>query len=150
MTRILSLDDEPEMVKLLHLILERAGYECVGTTDDQEAFKILRTGSIDLFTQDFMRPQTDGLQFLQQMKSDPSLRTIPVLGVSAGRREARAEQLKRFGLDIDRDLDGYLKKPFGPMHLLEMIEAILRRHEKHIPKQAVEIRKRGKFPPIET
>lgn len=54
MTRILSLDDEPEMLALLSLILRRAGYECLGTTDEQEALSILRTQSIDLFTQEEM------------------------------------------------------------------------------------------------
>jgi DNA-binding response OmpR family regulator len=53
-TRILSLDDEPEMLALLSLILRRAGYECLGTTDEQEALSILRTQSIDLFTQEEM------------------------------------------------------------------------------------------------
>jgi CheY-like chemotaxis protein len=85
----------------------------------------------------------DGCQFLQQMKSDPSLRIIPVLGVSAGLRETRAEQLKRFGLDIDHDLDGYIQKPFGPMELLETVEAILMHYERPIPQEAVEILKHG-------
>jgi DNA-binding response OmpR family regulator len=50
MTRILSLDDESQMLDLLRLILERAGYECLGTTDEQEALSILRTQPVDLFS----------------------------------------------------------------------------------------------------
>jgi CheY-like chemotaxis protein len=60
------------------------------------------------------------------MKSDAALRNIPVLGVSARPREIRAEELKQAGFDIDRDLAGYITKPFGPSELLNAVEAALR------------------------
>jgi CheY-like chemotaxis protein len=131
MTRILSLDDESQMLDLLHLILERVGYECLGTTDEQEALSILRTQSIDVFTQDFMRPVgLCGVEFLRKLKSDETLRDIPVVGISARPRDARAKELELAGLDMERDLAGYIQKPFGPHELLEVIEAILRKQEK--------------------
>lgn len=130
MTQVLSLDDEPQMLDLLCLILERVGYESLGTMDEQEAFSILRTQSIDLFTQDFMRPGPGGCEFLRQMKSKDALRNIPVLGISAGARDMRAKQLKQVGLDIDRDLDGYLQKPFRPGDLLDIVESILEKRSK--------------------
>lgn len=144
MTRILGLDDEPEMVEFLRLILEHAGYDFIGTTNSEEALVILRTHPVDLFIQDFMRPdQPNGWDLLRLMTSDPALSGIPVLGVSAGRREIRAEQLKRMGMDIDRDLEDYFQKPYGPMELLEAVEVVLKRNGKLIPPQAEEIRKRG-------
>jgi two-component system alkaline phosphatase synthesis response regulator PhoP len=128
MTRILSLDDESQMLDLMRLILERDGYEFLGTTDEQEALSILRTQPVDLFTQDFMRPGgLCGAEFLRQLKSDEALRDIPVIGVSARARDARAKELELAGMDMDRDLDGYIEKPFGPHELLEVIEAALRR-----------------------
>jgi CheY-like chemotaxis protein len=144
MTRILGLDDEPEMVEILRLILERAGYEFIGTTNSQEALAILRTQPADLFIQDFMRPdRPNGWDLLRLMKSDPTLSDIPVLGVSAGPRKTRAEQLKGLGIDIDRDLEDYVQKPYGPMELLEAVEAVLKRTGKLIPPQAEAIRKLG-------
>jgi CheY-like chemotaxis protein len=125
MTRILSLDDEPEMLDLISLILESSGYEFQGTTSDREALSILRTQRVDLFTQDFMRPGPGGAEFLRQMRSEPALSSIPVLAITAGSRDTRAEQLERVGLDIDRDLDGYVRKPFRPRDLLDTVEAIL-------------------------
>ncbi|MCP4544798.1 MAG: response regulator [Chloroflexi bacterium] len=123
--RILSLDDEPEFVDLLRLTLSSSGYEFVGTTSDQKALSILRTGSVDLFIQDFMRPDPGGLEFLRRVKSEPVLKSIPVLGISAGPRDTRAAQLEQVGLDMDRDLDGYTQKPFISIDLLDMVEAIL-------------------------
>jgi CheY-like chemotaxis protein len=125
MTRILSLDDEPEMLDLIRLILESSGYEFLGTTSDQEALSILRTQPVDLFTQDFMRPGLGGAEFLRQMRSEPAVSRIPVLGITAGPRDTRARQLEQVGLDIDRDLDGYIQKPFEPGELLDLVEALL-------------------------
>jgi DNA-binding response OmpR family regulator len=136
MTRILSLDDEPQMLELIRLILESAGYECIGTTDEQVALAILRAELIDLFTQDFMRPGWGGIRFLHAMRSEENLSRIPVIGVSARARDARAEELRLAGLDIDCDLEAYVQKPFGPHELLEAIEAVLRKHGKPIPECA--------------
>jgi len=143
MTRILGLDDDTDMLELLRLVLESAGYDFIGTTDGYEALTILRTQAIDLFIQDFMRPGLHGWTVLRRMKSEASLRHIPVLAVSAGPRDVRAEQLKHFDLDIDRDLEGYIQKPYGLLELLATVEAILRRYAKPIPPEAQEIRARG-------
>ncbi len=134
MTRILCLDDEPEIIDLLRLIVKPAGYEVLATTSSYEALDILRHQPIDLFTQDFMRPDIDGLKFLQIMKSDAALREIPVLIVAA--------EMKQAGYDPDRDLAGYVTKPFSPFELLKAVEAALTRHAKAIPLQAAQLRAR--------
>ena len=130
MTRILSLDDDSEMLKLLGLILELAGYEHLRTTNSHEALSLLRGEPIDLFTQDCLRPDIDCLEFYQLMKSDVSLRTIPVLFISAGSRpEIAAECRATYG-------DDYLVKPFSPPELLATVAGLLRRHSKHVPTEA--------------
>ncbi len=128
MTRILCLDDDPDTLDLLRLILQRAGYEVLCTASSSEALRLLRTERIDLLTQDFMRPDMDGWTFLRLMKSDESLRAIPVLGISAGPRDFRAEQARRIGFDLDRDLAGYVVKPYGPDELIATVaEAVTKR-----------------------
>jgi CheY-like chemotaxis protein len=103
----------------------------MGTTNEQEALSILRTRSIDLFTQDFMRPVgLCGIEFLRKLKSDEALKDIPIVGISARPRDARAKELELAGLDMERDLAGYIQKPFGPQELLEVIEAALRKRGK--------------------
>ena len=146
MARILSLDDELGTVTVLGAILQNAGYESLHTTNDQEALTILRTKDIDLFTQDFVRPGGGGCEFLRKMKADEALRRIPVLGISAWTRENVAEELGRAGLEIDRDLDGYLRKPITSSDLLRAVEAILTKHAKPLPPRNTRARpekKRG-------
>ncbi len=140
MTRILCLDDDPDTLNLLRLILTRAGYEVIDTTSSYEALDILRHQPIDLITQDFMRPELDGLEFLKIMKLDTALRDIPVLSVASRERDPWAEAMKRAGFDPDRDLAGYVTKPFGPFDLLDAVEAALTRHGKAIPPQAAQLR----------
>jgi CheY-like chemotaxis protein len=121
MTRILCLDDDPDTLELLRLILRRGGYEVWCTTSSSEALRLLRSERIDLVTQDFLRPDMDGWAFLRLMASDESLRAIPVLGISAGPRDFRAEQARRIGFDLDRDLAGYVVKPCAPDELLAAV-----------------------------
>lgn len=134
MTRILCLDDDPDMLDLLRLILQLAGYEALCTVSSSEALRLLRTERVDLLTQDFMRPDMDGWAFLRLMKSDESLCAIPVLGISAGPRDFRADQARRMGFDLDRDLAGYVVKPFAPDELIAAVaEAVI---ESALPKSA--------------
>ena len=138
MTRILSVDDEPEILNLLGLILESVGYEHLKATESNEALSILCNESVDLITQDFMRPGVDGIEFLQRVKSEETMRGIPVLSISAGSRDTRIEQFELAGLDMDHDLDGYVTKPFGPRELLDAIADVLIRHGIPLPpRQAV-------------
>lgn len=125
MTRILSLDDEPEMLDLIKLILARKNYHALTTHRNDEAWVILHTRPIDLFTQDLARPDLDGWMLLWMLKCDPVLRNLPVLGISAGPRDLRACQCRSIGLDFRSDLAGYLEKPFGPQELYYSIEAAL-------------------------
>ena len=141
MLRILMLDDESQMFDLMQMILEpagfvaEAGYELIGTTDTQEALTILRTQSIDLFTQDFARPDINGVELLQIMKSDPALASIPVLAITAGSWEMRSEQLEAAGLDIERDLVGFMRKPFSPVELVEGIKSALKALGYPVPQE---------------
>ena len=130
MTRILSLDDCAEIVDLISLVLTRAGYDHTGTTDNYDALSVLRSEPVDLFTQDLMRPDMDGWTFYALMKSDPSLRHIPVLIISAKSQSID----KVLGLQAYQ-VDGYLTKPFGPQELLEVIAEILKRHSRPLPTE---------------
>jgi HEAT repeat protein len=136
MVRILSLDDEPEMVNLIDLILGRKGYVLVGCSDSYEAWATLHAEPFDLFTQDLARPDVDGWEFYQAMKSDASLRDLPVIILSARAQEETKSLLMGAGADA------YVTKPFGPQELLAVIEDVLRKHGKPSPvgeDQAIEV-----------
>lgn len=133
MAQILSLDDDPQILELLGLIFEQAGHDCLTTTDGEQALRVLKRGRVDLFTQDFMRPELDGCQMLRLLKADVSLRQIPVLAITAGTRRVRAWQMQQAGLDLEADLAGFINKPFTPGDLMEAVEAILVRYGKPLP-----------------
>ncbi len=129
MTRILSLDDSPEILKILHLFLELAGYEHLRTVESEAALSILRTEAIDLFTQDCIRPDVHGIELYKRLKADEQLRRIPVLFISAGQRpEFAAECRSVYG-------DDYLTKPFQLETVLSTVAALLQRRGKHIPTE---------------
>jgi HEAT repeat protein/CheY-like chemotaxis protein len=126
--RILALDDEPEMVDLMRLILGRKGYDLVGSSDSRQAWKMLHEEQFDLLTQDLMRPDIDGWEFLLMLRSDPALFDLPVLIVTA-----KAQPVdKVLGYQV-ADVDAYVTKPFGPQELLVAIEYVLRKHAKVPP-----------------
>jgi HEAT repeat protein/CheY-like chemotaxis protein len=127
MVRILSLDDEPEMVDLFRLMLERQGYELTGTSDSYEAWAMLHAEPFDLFMQDIARPDVDGWEFYKALKADEHLRDLPVAIITA---RARDED-KALGAKLQ--VDAYVTKPFGPQELLTAIENVLRKYDKHPP-----------------
>ncbi len=129
MTRILSLYDDPDMLGLLRLILDLAGYEHLRTADVGEALSILHAEEIDLFIQNIMRSGIDGWELYRIMKQDENLRLIPVLFLSgAWPSELAVERYSRYG-------DGYLTMPFAPQELLRTAAEMLQRHGKHIPTE---------------
>ena len=129
MTRILSLDDDPEMVGLYSLILEPKGYEHVCVSDSYEAWAMLCTEPFDLFTQDLLRPDIDGGAFYDLIKADESLRDLPVMIISAklGDKDLALQYAK---------VDAFLSQPLGPRELLDAVQQVLERRGKPLPTEA--------------
>lgn len=123
MIRILSLDDEPQMLDILSLILRRTGCEHLTTNDNYEAWALLHTMPVHLFTQDLMRPEMDGWQFLYCMKADATLSDIPVIIITANTQPASRAK----AIDTPH-IDAYLAKPFRTQELLGVVRDVLARH----------------------
>ena len=119
MLRILSLDDEPQMVELIGLILEHAGYEYVGTDDNYTAWALLHAEPFDLLTQDLMRPGIDGWELLELLRAEPGFDGLPVIIVTA-----KAQNLDKLIAKELHATDGYITKPFGPVELLSEIARV--------------------------
>ena len=118
--RILCIEDEPEMIDLIKLILGRRGYDVHGATGGIEGARLVREILPDLVLLDLMMPDMDGWEVYQQMKADPTTRNIPVIVVTA-----KAQNIdKVLGLHIAK-VDDYIAKPFGPQELLDSVEKIL-------------------------
>ncbi len=118
--RVVCIEDEPEMIDLVRLILGRRGFSVIGANGGVEGLETVRREEPDLVLLDLMMPDMDGWEVYQQMKADPTLREIPVVVVTA-----KAQSIdKVLGLHIAK-VDDYITKPFGPQELLESVEKIL-------------------------
>jgi DNA-binding response OmpR family regulator len=117
---ILCIEDEPEMIDLIRLILVRRGFEVSGATGGKEGLLAVREKLPDLVLLDLMMPDMDGWEVYQQMKSDELTRHIPVIVVTA-----RAQSIdKVLGIHIAK-VDDYIAKPFSPQELLISVEKVL-------------------------
>jgi len=118
--RVVCIEDEPEMIDLVRLILGRKGFEVIGANGGVEGLEAVRREKPDLVLLDLMMPDMDGWEVYQQIKADENLRHIPVVVVTA-----KAQSIdKVLGLHIAK-VDDYITKPFGPQELLESIGKIL-------------------------
>ncbi len=122
--RVVCIEDEPEMIDLVRLILGRKGFEVIGANGGVEGLEAVRREKPDLVLLDLMMPDMDGWEVYQQVKADPELKDIPVVVVTA-----KAQSIdKVLGLHIAK-VDDYITKPFGPQELLESVAKILGANE---------------------
>ena len=113
--KILVVDDEPDLLAVTLLRLEKAGYEVFGTVDGQAALDVARQKMPDLIVLDVYLPDIDGDEVAKTLKKDEKMKQIPILLISASTQllEIRAQECGAVG---------YLIKPFEPRDLLAMIE----------------------------
>jgi len=118
---ILCIEDEPEMIDLMRLILGRRGFAVKGAAGGIEGLRMIREERPDLVLLDLMMPDMDGWEVYQQMKADENTKNIPVIVVTA-----KAQSIdKVLGLHIAK-VDDYLAKPFSPQDLLSSVEKVLK------------------------
>lgn len=117
---VVCVEDEPEMIELVKLILGRRGFELVGAVGGREGLETVRELKPDLVLLDLMMPDMDGWEVYQQMKTDDELKDITVIVVTA-----KAQSIdKVLGLHIAK-VDDYVTKPFGPQELLQSVNKVL-------------------------
>lgn len=117
---IICIEDEPEMIELVKLILGRKGFEVQGAVGGRSGLELIEQRRPDLILLDLMMPDMDGWEVYQQIKAREDLRSIPVIVVTA-----KAQSIdKVLGLHIAK-VDDYITKPFGPQELLESVNRVL-------------------------
>lgn len=120
--KVIYVEDDPEMIDLVRLILARKGYEVIGATSGQEGLTLIRQTHPAAILLDLMMPEMDGWEVYQQIKADEAIREIPVIIITA-----RAQSIDRvLGLHIAK-VDDYLTKPFSPQELIDSLERVLRK-----------------------
>jgi len=117
--KILIVDDEPDMLKLLSMILrEKTPYEITTTNNPVEAVDLAKTGNFDLVITDLKMPGLDGLQLLEEVKKNDE--DVPVIIITAyGTIDAATEAIEKGGFD-------FITKPFKKEQIIFTIEKALK------------------------
>jgi two-component system alkaline phosphatase synthesis response regulator PhoP len=121
-TRILVVDDEPDILELVQYNLRKDNYDVVGVESGEEALAQVRATPPDLIILDLMLPGVDGLEVCRTLKRDTRTTAIPIVMLTARGEEADIVA----GLELGAD--DYLTKPFSPRVLRARMRAVLRRH----------------------
>jgi DNA-binding response OmpR family regulator len=119
--RILIVEDEKNIAKLIRYNLEKSEYNCYSAKSGEDAIPILKKQSFDLILLDIMLPGIDGFEVCRKIKQDSSLKNIPVIMLTA-----KGEEVDRI-VGLELGADDYIVKPFSPRQLVLRIKAILKR-----------------------
>jgi two-component system, OmpR family, alkaline phosphatase synthesis response regulator PhoP len=118
-TRILVVDDEPSIVKLVTTTLSSRGYEIITAYNGEEAVDKAMLHHPDLIILDIMMPKMDGKEARKRLLADPKTKNIPVIHLSAvGEFEGQLDAMQH-------GITDYITKPFSPKELAEHVEMIL-------------------------
>ncbi len=121
MARILVVDDEPEIVFLAKMILEKEGHEVVVASDSTECFEKLKTEKPDLILLDIMLSGDDGWSTCRKIKEDEKTKDIPVAMFTVRTSEESVEKSYECGADA------HINKPFDRTEMLDTIKQLLER-----------------------
>lgn len=117
--KILVVDDESRMRKLVKDFLVKSGYSVIEAADGEEAVDIfMSTKDVELVILDVMMPKLDGYQVAEEIRK---ISKIPIIMLTA--KSDERDELKGFALGVDE----YITKPFSPKILVARVEAVLRR-----------------------
>jgi two-component system alkaline phosphatase synthesis response regulator PhoP/two-component system response regulator VicR len=119
--KILIVDDDATMVKLLSTILEIDGFEPSTALSGPEALEMIHREKPDLVLLDIMMPEMDGFEVLARLRSDPAYEDLPVIMLTARTEDRDIFEGWRKGADE------YVTKPFDPRKLVETIRVIISR-----------------------
>lgn len=120
-SRILVVEDDPDISQLLALTIRKGGYEVTVIENGLEALEWVRRQPPGLIVLDLMIPGLDGFEVCKELKRDARTAGIPILILTA-----RGEEIDRI-IGLELGADDYIVKPFSPRELLLRIRAILRR-----------------------
>ena len=109
--RILAVDDDESIRRILQVNLERGGYTVETAESGASALPLLLKNHYDLLISDVMMPEMDGLELLEHVRQSPELRRLPVILLTAQSSEREITRAYVKGTDL------YLTKPFDPNEL---------------------------------
>jgi len=132
MSKILIVDDEPDIRETIRFALEENGFQVQEAGHADEARKLIAEEP-DLVLLDWMLPGRSGLELAEQLKQNPKTRAIPIIMISA-----RGEEQDRVK-GLDTGADDYITKPFSPREMVARVNAVMRRSKREERADEIEI-----------
>jgi len=123
-SRVLVVDDEPEIHAVLGKLLSREGFDVESAYSAEEAYKSIESVKPDLVILDIMMPRVSGIDVCNKLKGDPKTKDIMILIVSA--RDAQSDRIE----GLAHGADDYVSKPFHLRSLIRKIEHMLDKKKK--------------------
>ena len=120
-SKILIVEDEPDIVELLAYHLNQAGFETEAVSNGRDALDQMRANPPNLILLDLLLPEVDGLEVCRLLKQDASTADVPVIILTA-----KGEEIDRI-VGFELGVDDYITKPFSPREVVLRIRAVLRR-----------------------
>jgi DNA-binding response OmpR family regulator len=117
-SRILVVDDEAQIARVLRGYLEQAGFAVTTAHDGREALRLARHEPLDLIILDLMLPEVDGLDVCRTLRKESD---VPIIMLTA-----RVEETDRL-IGLELGADDYVTKPFSPREVVARVRAVLRR-----------------------
>lgn len=128
--KILIVDDDPDILEALSMVLESKGYQVVTAQDGIEGLASLKAEKPDLMILDLLMPKMDGFAVCKELQ-DPRwsrFREIPILILSSVREEASR---RRYELEtgLELDVDDYIEKPISPDVFMDRVQKLLKKKQ---------------------
>jgi CheY-like chemotaxis protein len=117
--KVLVVDDDEVIVRLLELNFELEGHEVVSVLDGQQALDRIGELAPDVVLLDVMMPEVDGYRVCEVLRADPATAALPIVFLSARAQEADIVR----GTEVGGD--AYVTKPFEPLELVELVERLV-------------------------
>ncbi len=130
MSRILVVDDDRDIVRLVRSYLEKAGYEILTAYDGETALRLMKLEKPQLLILDLMLPDRDGWDVARAIRADSGIGSTPIIMLTA-----RVEDNDKIvGLEVGAD--DYITKPFNPREVVARVRALLRRSQMQLDQRA--------------
>jgi two-component system, OmpR family, alkaline phosphatase synthesis response regulator PhoP len=119
MKKILAVDDQPQIVRLIQVNLQKAGYEVITAADGEEGLEKIHAERPDLVILDVIMPKRDGFELLREIKRNPDTQATPVIMLTVKAQDADIFEGLKEGAEL------YLPKPFHPTDLVSLVQRVL-------------------------
>ncbi|MDB9527593.1 response regulator transcription factor [Oscillatoria sp. CS-180] len=126
--KVLLVDDEAGLREAVQAYLEDSGLSVEVASNATEGWEKLQLSTPDVLISDIMMPQVDGYQFLEQVRTDPRYKSLPVVFLTA--RGMTSDRIQGYSAGVD----AYLPKPFDPEELVAIVTNLIERQTARIPE----------------